>query len=133
MPSSVMVGWQHLRGLCCLCLQGEMTGNGKKWCRCWAQSGLYLCHSGHISMPFFPIAPHFTLKMYMALTSETLVSYHNTAWCHNPEHLNLNLHCPGSLKFKPLFKFPCNSYSSYCYRLYVLLCYAVCISSKYSD
>jgi len=29
------------------------------------------------------------LKMEM----ETLVSYLNSTWCHNPEDLNVNLHC----------------------------------------
>jgi len=44
----------------------------------------------------FPISHpgHFTLKMETALTSETMVSYHDTTWHCNPEDLNLKTSLP---------------------------------------
>jgi len=43
-------------------------------------------------VPIYPIASHFTLKIEVAWSSETLVSYHNTTQHHNPENLDLNPH-----------------------------------------
>jgi hypothetical protein len=38
------------------------------------------------------------LKADAARSSETLVSYHITTWCHIPQDNDLNLHCHNNLK-----------------------------------
>jgi len=60
-PCSDVVGYQNFGGSCCLHIQGEMTSF------------------------------HFTLKTETARPTETLVSYHITTWCHNPEDRDLNI------------------------------------------
>jgi len=45
-----------------------------------------------------PTAIHVTLKTEAARLSKTLVSYCNVTYHHNPEDLNMNLHCCENLK-----------------------------------
>jgi hypothetical protein len=47
---------------------------------------------------------NFTLKMEAVRTSETLAYHHNTAWRHNTEDLDFNLHRSKNLKY-PRHKF----------------------------
>jgi hypothetical protein len=69
--------------MCCVVLatfQGEVTG-------------LLLC-------PFFPIASHFSLMKEAARSIETLVSYHSSTRCPNPEDADFFL----VIRFKRLYK-----------------------------
>jgi len=50
----------------------------------------------HLYRPCGLTVAGYTLKVEAARCSETLISYPNT-WCHNPENLNLNLHCDENL------------------------------------
>jgi hypothetical protein len=61
------------------------------------------------------------LTMEAARTSETVVSCHINTWHHNPDDLNLNLHCCENLKSRlmnsiqeniPLYKQPVHDQQS---------------------
>jgi hypothetical protein len=57
-------------------------------------------HYRHLSFPAINNINTVTaLNMEAARSSETLISYHNTTWHHNPEDINLKLHCHEKLKF----------------------------------
>jgi hypothetical protein len=61
--------------------------------------GICICHpSKRINSTYENNMCHFTLKMEAAQISEMLVSYHSTTQCHNPEELDMNLHCCENLK-----------------------------------
>jgi hypothetical protein len=62
-----------------------------RWASYWpARTPTPLTLPAYIYVPF-PSAIHLTLKMEALRSSETLVSYHNTTWRHDPEDLDLTV------------------------------------------
>jgi hypothetical protein len=100
MPCSVVTGYQHFRGPCCLNFQGEVAGlgenstdiglHGKGQHVCFLLA-IGICHPSPVWSYIYAIFSHpghFALKMEAAWASEMLVSSHTT-WHHNLEQLDL--------------------------------------------
>jgi hypothetical protein len=60
---------------------------------CIYPSNSLLLHLGPL-----PGTAHFSVKIKAEGSSSAFVSYCNTTWCHNPEDLDLDLHCHENLK-----------------------------------
>jgi hypothetical protein len=118
-PHSVVIEYQHSRGPHCLHLQGEVNGPVYQLALLlmlvllsfpasyWLPDHPFPLPVGCQTLPLFlcsmlffpaPFTSPWRWRQQGPLNSETLVSYHTTIWCHNPEDLDLKLHCYENLK-----------------------------------